>query len=228
MVNIKQNELPPADGPCRAAGHRRRIAHRAPAASRVAYRQGDSVYRRRTRCAAGRRFGLFVLGERVAAGDWLLLVISRGHADARVSILRGFFSGDVRQACPGGGDVVMQHLMLLADRRPGRVDMLAANGKSRFGPIVPDPGIGCFSCFGVGVQLLSDTLLTFLLALSMAFAAAWRRRPSPWLALALGVTALAGPSSRSRLRRFAGLIVCGWMLFGRLRELSWRLRIGHC
>ncbi len=172
------------------------------------------------------------LGERIVAGDWLLLdnppEVTRTPA---YPYYVAFFQATCGRHALAAA-IIMQHVMLLANVALAAWTCWLLTEKRSSILLCLVLTLGCFSCFGVGVQLLSDTLLTFVLMLGVALAAAWRRRPSPWLALALGL-ALGTAVLTKPAAQFAGLILCGWMLLGGAPaqrvggEYSWRKRVGH-
>ena len=227
MVDLKKKELSLADGPWRVNGRPRGLLivfallvalHVAKAAAFIAAGQSP---------LQGDALVYWTLGERITAGNWLLLdnppEVTRTPA---YLYYVAFFQATCGKHALAAA-IIVQHLLLLTDIALLAWTCWLLTGKR--GPVLISLALslGCFSCFGVGVQLLSDTLLCFLLTLGIALAAAWRRRPSPWLAVALGVTLGAAVLTKP-VAQFAGLIVCGWMLLSLRREYSWRKRVGHC
>jgi 4-amino-4-deoxy-L-arabinose transferase-like glycosyltransferase len=166
------------------------------------------------------------LGERIVAGDWLLLAdppeITRTPA---YPYYVAFFQATCGRHALAAA-IIVQQLLLLANVALTAWACWRLTGKRGSILLCLVLSLGCFSCYGVGVQLLSDTLLCFLLTLSLALAVAWRRSPSSWLALGLGI-ALGGAVLTKPVALFAGLIVCVWMLLGR-GEFSWQKRVAHC
>jgi 4-amino-4-deoxy-L-arabinose transferase-like glycosyltransferase len=227
MTYHNQQDLPLTDREGGPAGHRRGLLvlflllvalHVAKMAAFIAAGQGP---------LQGDALVYWSLGERVVAGNWLLLdnppEVSR--TPAYLYFVAFFQATCGRHALAAA--IVAQQLLLLANVAVAAWTCWLLTGKRR--SILPCLvlSLGCFSCCGVGVQLLSDTLLCFLLTLSIALAVAWRRRPSAWLALALGVTLGAAVLTKP-VAQFAGLIVCGWMLFDRHGAYTWRRRAAHC
>ncbi len=142
------------------------------------------------------------LADRVAHGDWLLL-----ENPPEITRTPGYpyFVAMFQATCGCRALVavtIAQHLLLLASTALAAWACWCLTGKRSaivFGLAL---ALGCFSCYGVGMHVLSDTLLCFFLTLSAALVIAWRRGPSPWLALARR----AGPGSSDHDQ--AGLAVC--------------------
>lgn len=167
------------------------------------------------------------LGERVAAGNLLLL-----DDPPEVARTPGYpwFVAFFQATCGRralAAAIITQHLLLLGTVALAAWACWLLTEKRRAVAICLALSLVCFSCFGVAVNLLSDTLLSFLLALSVALAVAWWHAPSRWkaaaLGLALGAAVLAKP-----VAQFAGLVACGWMLFGCRGHLPWRRRMVDC
>ena len=175
----------------------------------------------------GDSYVYWLLGERVAAGDWLLL---RDSPEIVRTPAYPYYVAFFQATCGAhalAAAIVAQHLMLL-----GNVALaawtcwrLTSNKNSLL--ISLALSLACFSCWGVAVQLFSDTLLSFQLALSIALIVAWRQSPSRWKAVALGL-AFGSAVLTKPVAQFAGLIACGWMLFDHPKQLSWQRRAGDC
>jgi 4-amino-4-deoxy-L-arabinose transferase-like glycosyltransferase len=166
------------------------------------------------------------LGERIVDGHWLLLdnppEITRTPA---YPYYVAFFQATCGRHALAAAIVVQQLLLLANVALAAWTCWLLTGGKRSSILLCLVLSLGCFSCYGVGVQLLSDAVLTFLLTLSVSFIVAWRQRPSPWLALALGL-ALGAAVLTKPVAQFAGLILCGWMLVRHGEYSLWK-RIGH-
>ena len=103
------------------------------------------------------------LGERVAAGNWLLLDNPPEVTRTPAYPYYVAFQATCSKRASAAAAIVMQHLMLLVNVALAAWTCWLLTGKR--GSIAACLGLSlaCFSCFGVGMHLLSDTLLTFLL-----------------------------------------------------------------
>jgi 4-amino-4-deoxy-L-arabinose transferase-like glycosyltransferase len=167
------------------------------------------------------------LGERAAAGNWLLLddppEVTRTPA---YPYFVAFFQATFGRRALAAA-IITQHLLLLGTVALAAWTCWLLTRKRSSVLLCLALTLACFSCWGVAVNLLSDTLLSFLLALGLALAVAWRQSPSPWKAAALGLVFGAAVLTKP-VAQFAGLIVVGWMLAGGGNALSWRKRAVDC
>ncbi len=175
----------------------------------------------------GDSFVYWSLGERIVAGDWRLL-----DDPPEVTRTPGYlYFVAFFQATFGrrglAAAIVTQHLLLLGIVAVTAWTCWLLTGRHSAVALCLALSLACFSCFGVAVNLLSDTLLSFLLALGVALAAAWRQSPSRWKAAALGL-ALGAAVLTKPVAQFAGLIAVGWMLAGSRGGLIWRKRAADC
>lgn len=167
------------------------------------------------------------LGHRILAGDWLLAAdppeVTRTPGYPYFVALFQATCGERALAAA----VIAQHLLLLASvvlttwicwrlnkRRSSVLFCLALS-------------LACFSCHGVGVLLVSDSLLCFLLTLCIVTAIAWQQSPSKSGAVAIGL-ALGAAIMVKPVTQYAWLLVCGWMLADPRSGLSWRKRTASC
>jgi 4-amino-4-deoxy-L-arabinose transferase-like glycosyltransferase len=175
----------------------------------------------------GDSFVYWSLGERIVAGDWRLL-----DDPPEVARTPGYlyFVAFFQATCGRWAltaAIFAHHLLLLGAVALAAWTCWRLTGKRSSVVLCLVLALACFSCWGVAVNLLSDTLLLFLLALSVALAVAWRHSPSHWKSVALGL-ALGAAVLTKPVAQFAGLIAIGWMLLDRTNQLSWRRRAIDC
>ncbi len=84
----------------------------------------------------------------------------------------------------------------------------------------------CFSSHGVAVRLLSDTLLSFLVTLSVAITVGWFQRPSVGRALAIGAV-LGAAIMVKPVAQWAWLPIVAAMLLKAACDVPWRWRLAH-
>jgi 4-amino-4-deoxy-L-arabinose transferase-like glycosyltransferase len=166
------------------------------------------------------------LGQRIVAGDWLLV------ADPpEVTRTPGYllFVAFFQAACGAwalAAAIVVQQLLLLATsllacrvcwqltrRRSAVVLCLALT-------------LFCFSAHGVAVNLLSDTLLSFLITLCVARMIAWFQSPSALNAVAIGLV-LGAATLVKPIALFAWMPVVAAMALTTDRGLSLGKRVMH-
>ncbi len=167
------------------------------------------------------------LGERVAAGDWRLL-----DDPPEVTRTPGYpyYVAFFQLTCGRwalAAAIASQHLLILGTVTLAAWTCWRLTGRRSAVFLCLLLALGCFSSWGVAVNLLSDTLLSFLLTLSVALAVAWRKSPSHWKAAALGLAPGAAVLTKP-VAQYAGLIAVGWMLFDCRGETTWRRRALDC
>jgi 4-amino-4-deoxy-L-arabinose transferase-like glycosyltransferase len=194
------------------------VAHLAKVAAFIAAGQGS---------LQGDALVYWSLGQRIVGGDSLLL-----GDPPEVARTPGYpyFVAFFQSTCGRwalAATIAAQHLLLLANVVLACWICWRLTEKRAAVLLCLALSLSCFSCHGVAVYLLSDSLLSFLLTLCIALAIAWRHAPSPLWSLALGL-ALGGAILTKPVVQFGGLILCGWMLASRSDGLSLRRCAAHC
>ena len=145
------------------------------------------------------------------AGDWRLLddppEVTRTPG---YPVLRCLFPVDVGRWGLAAA-IVTQHLLLLGIVAVTAWTCWRLTGRHSAVALCLALSLACFSCWGVAVNLLSDTLLSFLLTLASPSPPLGGNRRRDWKAAALGL-ALGAAVLTKPVAQFAGLIAVGWML----------------
>ena len=166
------------------------------------------------------------LGHRILAGDWLLV-----RDPAEVTRTPGYllFVAFFQATCGVralAAAIVAQHLLLLASAVLACWACWQLTKAKSAVLLCLALSLACISAHGVAVNLLSDTLLSFLLTLCVACMIAWLKSPSVIRAAAIGV-ALGAAIMVKPIAQLAWVPIVATILFTIGQGLSLRRRLGH-
>jgi 4-amino-4-deoxy-L-arabinose transferase-like glycosyltransferase len=162
-------------------------------------------------------------GERIVDGDWLLLREPPEITRTPGYLLYVAFFQSVCGPRALAATIIVQQLLVLANAFLACWTCWQLTRAKSVVLLCLALSLFCISAHGVAVQLLSDTLLSFLLTLCVAAVSAWFVAPSPTRAAAIGAV-LGAAILVKPVAQLAWAPIVVTMLFAVGRGLSWRRR----